>query len=161
MDLTNFQPLELIKLHRDIITELKRREIVRTRNQPIAGYTRWLVKRCYRLNDAGNPNDRHDFIDDNGIKYIVRSRQVNESTMLNAPFSVIRDIEDRNFDFLVIVVYDMDFNIIQAKKITIESLLLHNHYNEHQNGYVLRPNDIESFEIGVEDIRVELNRMVV
>ena len=135
-ELTNMSPKELLILHGQILDELKKRGIAKTRNQPISEYSKWLVRNKLQLKDVQNPNEKYDGIDKDGYKYLVRSRQIIDNRPVR--FSVIRNIEDRNFDFLVVVTFDKNCEITESYIIPIDFLLEEVEYNEHQNGYLLK-----------------------
>ena len=43
MDLSQLSNVELMQLNQLTLDELERREVIRTRNNPISEYTEWLV----------------------------------------------------------------------------------------------------------------------
>lgn len=151
-DLTS---VELLKLHGQIINELMQRKIAKTRNQPIAEYSKWLVRNKLNLHDVGNPNEKYDGYDDHDKKYLVRSRQIIDDRAIR--FSVIRNLKNRNFDFLVAVSFDNDIKVTEAYIIPIVVLLEQFEYNEYQNGYLLKLNQFNLNDKRIQNIKQQLN----
>lgn len=75
-DLEKLSEIELLQLHASIIDELKRREVVRTKNNPIGDYTEWLVAKALNLQLARNSSAGYDGEDINGIKYQIKGRRI-------------------------------------------------------------------------------------
>lgn len=144
-------PLELLKLHGEILQELKRQGVVKTRNQPIADYSKWLVRTRLNLKEVKNPNEKYDAYDNSGIKYLVRSRQVIGDNL--ALFSVIRKIEERNFDYVVVITYDEEYKIADAYKIPIDILIKEVDYNDYQNGYIIKLRDLDLNDKRITDVK--------
>jgi hypothetical protein len=90
--------IELLRMYGSIIDELELRNVSKTRNQPIAGYSRWLIKNKLNFFEVDNPNEKYDLYDSRNNKYLVRSRQIIGNK--NLPFGVIRNIHAKNFDYL-------------------------------------------------------------
>jgi len=151
IDLKEMSPIDLLKLHSQIIDELKHRGIAKTRNQPIAEYSKWLVRNKLKLNDVNNPNEKYDGYDTNGKKYLVRSRQIINNRLVQ--FSVIRNIEYKNFDYLVAVSFDTGFRITEAYLIPVDVLLDQLDYNEYQNGYLLKLSQFNLNDGRIKDIK--------
>ena len=80
-DLTTKTPTELLRLHSDIISELKRRDIVRTQNNPIGDYTEWLVCKCFNLQIEGNSKAGFDATDSHGLRYQIKGRRSAERSV--------------------------------------------------------------------------------
>jgi len=99
-DLKTKTPIELLRLHADVISELERREIVRTKNNPIGDYTKWLVCKCFDLRLERNSKAGFDATDSNGLRYQIKGRRSEESSV---QFSAIRNLEDRLFDFVILL----------------------------------------------------------
>jgi hypothetical protein len=95
-----------LKLHSSIIDELKRRNVVRTRNNPVGDYTEWLVKRALKLQLSNNSKMGYDAKDNRkNIKYQIKGRQITSDNK-SKQLSVIRKLEDKKFDFLIAVLFD-------------------------------------------------------
>ena len=135
MDLTVLTESELLQIHADVIDELVNRGVVRTGNNPIGDYTEWLV--CERLGLLLQPNSRasYDGIDSQGNRYQIKGRRTKRATG-NVQLSVIRNLEQQGFDFLIAVVYNSDYTIRFAAKIPHSIVSEIATYRAHVNGHV-------------------------
>lgn len=151
MNLTSFTETELLQMHAGVIDELLRRGVVRTGNNPIGDFTEWLV--CERLNLVLQPNSRasYDGIDSAGVRYQIKGRRSKQPTG-NVQLSVIRNLEQMGFDYLIAVVYNADYTIRFAAKLPHAVVAEVAVYRNHVNGHVanIRENIFE--RSGVTDI---------
>ena len=51
--------------------------------------------------------------------------------------NVIRNYEDKQFDYLVVVIFDAHFDVKEAYLIPHNIICQYARYNKHQNGYIL------------------------
>ena len=154
-DLTSLTPVNLLRTHTSIVEELKRRDIVRTSNNPIAGYTEWLVSSKLGLHLEGNSKSGYDATGRDGSRYEIKGRRItskNSSTQL----SVIRNLAKAQFDFLIGVLFDEHYSVVYAAKIPRGLVIKHSKFNRYQNGHIifLRENILKL--PGVIDIRSRL-----
>lgn len=149
--------IELLATHSSVLNELKRRGVVRTQNNPTGDYAEWLVSNKFGLALEANAATGFDAKDIQGVRYQIKGRRLtpgNTSTQLG----VIRNIEKKNFDFLIGVVFDADWQILRAAKIPHEAVSTLANFSEHQNGHImyLRPTVFDNRN--VEDISEVLRR---
>lgn len=149
--LKEFSPKELLQLDGRIIDELLARDIIRTRNKPVSGFTRWLVSKRLGLILAGNSEKGFSGMDEKGLRYEIKSRQVTTSNP-SRELSAIRDIEGEHFNFLIAVVYDNDFEVILALKIPRSVVVAKSSYVKSTNSFRLMAEDSLRDQPGVEDI---------
>ena len=136
MELEKLNPKELLQLQADATNELRRREIVRTQNNPLGDYTEWLVSKALNLELANNSKAGYDATDSNGIKIQIKGRRItakNKSTQLSA----IRKLNEKDFDELVAVLFDDRFNVIEALSVPHEVVAEYATYREHVNAHIL------------------------
>ena len=120
--------LDLSKLHfRDllitfgkILDELKRRGVVRSRNNPVADYAEWLVSKTFGYGLQPNSNSGFDAMDSAGVKYQIKSRRLHPSNK-SRQLGVIRNLEDKKFNFLIAVLFNKDFSVLEAYGISQET----------------------------------------
>jgi hypothetical protein len=141
---------ELLSTHSAVLDELRKRNVIRSNNNPTGDYAEWLVSTKLKLSLANTSAKGFDAIDGD-IRYQIKGRRVtpkNKSTQL----SVIRNLEGEDFDFLVAVVFDNEWNVLRAAKISHQTVSAIATYRPHVNGHVmyLRPSIFEND--GVEDI---------
>jgi hypothetical protein len=110
IDISHVPARGLLQLHAAVLDEFKSRGIVRTRNNPVGGYTEWLVARVLGLELEPNSNRGFDAIDKQGTKYEMKSRRVTLENPRRS-LSAFRNLEDESFDFLAAVIYDESYAI--------------------------------------------------
>lgn len=136
-DISKYSVKDLLLQYVVIIEELKKRGILRSNNNPIGDYTEWLVSKAFDLKIQSNSNKGYDAIDSTGNKYQIKGRKItpeNPSRQLN----VIRNLEDKHFDFLIGVLFDKDFSVIEAYKVPHSIIGKYSTYSEPQNGEILQ-----------------------
>lgn len=87
MNLSEMSVLNPLKLLSSIIDELKRREVVRTKNNPLGDYTEWLVSKALELKLSSNSSAGYDALDKNDLRIQIKGRRItpeNESRQLSA-----------------------------------------------------------------------------
>lgn len=126
---------DLLKTYSEIITELRRRNVVRSSNNLTSDYGEFIAARFMKLELSKNSNKGYDAIDKKGIRYQIKSRRVtrfNKSKQLG----VIRNIKSNPFDFLVVVIFEEDFSIKEIWKIPLSNVIKHSRFSKHQNGNI-------------------------
>ncbi|AJW45537.1 hypothetical protein TK49_13005 [Ralstonia mannitolilytica] len=128
--------LELLNMHSAVLDELKRRQVVRTGNNPTGDYTEWLVAQRLGLALDGNSKKGYDAIDAAGMRYQIKGRRLSSDTA-SSQLSAIRDLERQEFDFLIAVVFRSDWQIKCAIKVPHQTVAELADYRKHVNGHVL------------------------
>lgn len=155
MDFKKLTVKELLRQHSSIINELKRRGVVRTQNNPVGDYTEWLVAKGLGLELSGNSSMGYDAIDSEGVKFQIKGRRItpeNKSRQLGG----IRKLEEKNFNKLVAVIFDENYEIIDAVLIPHKVIKEYASYRSHVNAHILHlKGDILSDE-RIKDIKKDL-----
>lgn len=136
LDLTELEPIELLQLQANATAELKRRKIVRTNNNPLGDYTEWLVAEMMNLKLEGNSKAGYDAISDAGVKFQIKGRRVtpeNPSRQLSA----IRNYGEKDFDWLIAVIFDKDFQVLNAYLVPHEVIGDYYPHRNHVNARVV------------------------
>lgn len=136
MDLQKMGIKQLLQTQANIIQELKKREVVRTKNNPVGDFTEWLVAQAYDLELANNSKAGYDAVDTAGTKIQIKGRRVtadNPSRQLSA----IRKYEKKDFDELIAVIFDEDFNIELAVRMPHEVIGDYSRFSNHSNAHLL------------------------
>lgn len=113
MDLSKLSPIELMRLQADAVDELIEREVVRSRNQPIADFAELLFCKALELDQAGKVEKDADAVGSDGTRYQIKSRRptpANPSRQLG----FIRRLPEGNFDVLAAVLFAPDFTVLRA-----------------------------------------------
>ncbi len=140
-DLAQMTEKELLRLHGAAINELRRRKVVRTQNNPVGDYTEWLVSQALELKLEGNSAAGYDATDakDKAIRYQIKGRRLAQKNHA-CQLSAIRNLHDKLFDYLAVVVYDHNYNIINAVLIPHAAVCQYATYREHVNAHILHLN---------------------
>lgn len=136
MNLKELSIKELLQLQAAATNELKERDVVRTQNNPLGDYTEWLVAKSMGLKLAANSKSGYDGIDSSGTKIQIKGRRItpkNKSRQLSA----IRKYGEKDFDALVAVIFDENFDIIDAVLVPHEIVGKYASYREHVNAHIL------------------------
>lgn len=137
--MTSFGELTIVQLlaaHSAVIDELRRRGIVRSKNNPTGDYTEWLVAEKLGLTLERKSSKGFDAADANGVRYQIKGRRItpdNPSVQLSA----IRGLGNNGFDFLIGVIFDANWNILYAAKIPHGLVTNLAAFRSHVNGHVM------------------------
>ena len=156
MDIEKLSNLDLLQLHSSIIEELKRRGVVRTKNNPVGDYTEWLVAQGLGLELATNSSAGFDGIDADGAKIQIKGRRItpdNNSRQLSA----IRNLESKDFDQLAAVIFDENYKIIDAVIMPHEVIGDYASYRAHTNAHILHLRGAILSDPRVKDIKAVLD----
>jgi hypothetical protein len=153
-DLEQMSAVELLQTHGAVIDELRRRGVVKTRNNPIGDYTEWLVCQRLGLEMQANSKAAFDAVDVEGVRYQIKGRREQKTSV---QFSSIRNLAERGFDHVIAVAFNFDYSIRFAVKIPHEHVRKFVKYQEHTNAHNLILTDKIADEPGVTDIRQEID----
>ncbi len=129
-------PIDLLRCYADILDELKHRHVVRTFNNPVADYAEWLVAQKLGLKLETNSRSGYDATNSANEKIQIKSRRLVPSNK-SRQLGVIRNLEAVEFDYLIAVLFESDFNLMEAYKIPQNVITKYAKYSKHQNGYIL------------------------
>ena len=104
---------ELFALIGATLTELRRRGVVRSSNNPIADYAELLFQVAFALSPAPRSTKGYDAIGRDGVKYEIKARRLtshNQSRQLSA----IRGLEEKHFHFLGGILFNEGFSVFRA-----------------------------------------------
>lgn len=156
MDIEKLSNLDLLQMHSSIIEELKRRGVVRTKNNPVGDYTEWLVAQGLGLKLATNSAAGFDGTDAGGSKIQIKGRRItpdNNSRQLSA----IRNLESKDFDQLAAVIFDENYKIIDAVIMPHEVIGDYASYRAHTNAHILHLRGAILADPRVKDIKAVLD----
>jgi len=126
----------LLRLHAAVIDELKSRGVVRTKNNPVGDYAEWLVSQALGLALQDNSAAGYDATSEDGVRYQIKARRVtpdNRSRQLSA----IRKLDAADFDRLIGVIFNAQFEVTDAYEIPHEVIAEYSRYRSHTNAHVL------------------------
>jgi hypothetical protein len=132
---------ELLGLHSEVLAELRQRKVIRSNNNPTGDYAEWLVSEKLGLKLAQKSQMGFDAIDETtNLRYQIKGRRVTPDNK-SAQLGTIRNLEANDFDFLVAVIFDLDWQVVRAAKIPHECVADLAIFKSHVNGHImhLRP----------------------
>ena len=150
-ELSRLSEVQLLKLHASIIDELKARKVVRTKNNPVGDYTEWLVANALNLELSNNSASGYDGIDKKGIKYQIKGRRITPENT-SRQLSAIRNLKEKDFDFLIVVIFNKDYQILDAVKVPHELVEKYASYRRHVNAHILHLRGAILDDVRVRDI---------
>lgn len=136
LNLDKLEPIELLRLQADATAELKRRNIVRTNNNPLGDYTEWLVANIMGLTLSSSSKAGYDAVSNMGVRFQIKGRRIttkNSSRQLSA----IRNYAGKEFDWLIAVIFDRYFNVLNAYLMPHEIIGYYYPHRDHVNARVV------------------------
>lgn len=142
---------ELLSSHSAVLDELRRRNIVRSKNNPTGDYAEWLVATKLGLELCSKSTKGCDAIDPLGVRYQIKGRRVTADNP-SRQLGVIRNLEGNDFDVLIAVVLDAAWGVLAAARMPRELVTEVSAFRRHVNGHIvhLRPSLLSNAR--VEDI---------
>ncbi len=136
---------------------MKAQGVIRTRNNPVADYAEWLVSQRLGLTLMPNSYTGHDAVGPGGERFQIKSRCID---LLKDPrqLGLLRNLATQEFDFLIGVLFSMDFSTVEAYKIPHDVIGTFARYSAYQNGHILHLRGGVLEAPGVEDISTVLKR---
>lgn len=133
-DLKSLQVSDLFELHGQILSELRRRGVVRSTNNPIADYAEYLCARALSLKVAAKSTKGFDAVCPAGKRYEIKARRV---TSLNKSreLSAIRGLDPQQFDYLIGILFREDFRVWKACVIPHSVVKDHAAWSDHTNAW--------------------------
>lgn len=145
----------LLAAHCAVLAELRRRGVIRSHNNPVGDYAEWLVSSRLGLTLADRSVKGYDATDGKHVRYQIKARRTtvdNPSTQL----SVIRNLVGNDFDVLVGVVFDSEWNVALAARMTRDAVATVASFRKHVNGHVMQLRRSVLSIAGVDDITATL-----
>jgi hypothetical protein len=134
-DLKSMGELALLKSYAELMEELRDRGIIRSGNNPVADYAEKVAVERLRLKRVGKEEKGFDALDVQGYRYQIKGRRITKHNS-SRQLSVIRNLGDRLFDYLVAVIFDESFKVKEIWEIPCGFVREHSRFSEHQNGHI-------------------------
>lgn len=125
---------DLLELWAGVMAELRKRNVIRSANNPVADYSEHLVAVTMGLSLETNSTASFDARDAAGRRYQIKARRLTghkSSRQLGA----IRNLD--GFDVLVVVLFDNDFRLNGIWTVPIELVREKAVYQKHTNSYIV------------------------
>lgn len=134
--LTSMNNLELLSLHAEILTQLRKRDVIRTKNNPVGDYAEWLVSKALNMTLLKNSATGVDAIDSDGMKVQIKARRITPDSPSRL-LSALRNYHAAEFDYLIAVIFDENYNVVEAYKIPHEMIGDYACYHKHTNAHII------------------------
>jgi hypothetical protein len=109
MDFTAYSARDLLRLHAQVLDELRLRKIVRSANGPGGDYAELLFSTAFQWTLEGNSSSGHDAVDQTtGARHQIKCRRLRAANA-SRQLSFIRNLPSKPFDFLAGVLFDQQF----------------------------------------------------
>jgi hypothetical protein len=144
---------EILHVYSVLLSELRRRGLVRTNNAPIGDLAEYACAALYEGELAPNSEKSFDVLAADGRRVQVKVRNIREDTRASASFSSIRSTD---FDVCVFVLADALTNSVEAAyEWTAAEVRAHGRFTPHTNNLLVRIGKVRGGVVGV-DITAEL-----
>lgn len=141
-DLAGVTVGQLLERYADVLTELRRRGLIRTNNAPIGDLAEYCAAVVYDGLLAPNSEKSYDLIAHDGRRVQVKVRVIRSDTSPSAVFSPIRSF---GFDIAVFLLIDGDHGgVLAAREWTPAEIQQAGKHRAHTNGVVVRVGQIRS-----------------
>ena len=134
MDITHRSDFEVLRLYTQVMRELRTRDVIQSSNNPAADVAENIAASAFGLALESNSKKGFDGTDADGVRYQVKGRRLtpeNRSTEV----SVVRNLDDHQFDFFVAIYFNEDFSIHEVVRLTHAAYARHATYSAHSNGH--------------------------
>lgn len=159
-DLSKLTVPQLLKLHGSVLDELRRREIIRSSNNPASDYAELLFCRAFGWQREGNSASGHDATDGKGRRYQIKARRLTAHNT-SRQMSAIRKLPERPFDALAGILFDTDYAVLRAAVIPVDVVIARSARVEHTNSWKFLLRDEVWTLAGVEDVTPRLQAAAI
>ncbi|AXE29333.1 hypothetical protein DK842_05085 [Chromobacterium phragmitis] len=147
---------DLLNLHGQILARLRESKVLRSENNPTGDYTEWLLTQKLGLRREPNSRKGFDAVDVDGTRIQIKGRRITPRNT-SRQLSVIRQLEDQPFDWLIAVIFDENWKVIRAMKLHWSVVMEHSICRARVNGHVLILRDDLLDDPAVQDITAQLS----
>jgi hypothetical protein len=128
----------LLHLYADLMDELRDRDLIRSSNNPVADYAEKIAVEDLHLERVGKEVKGYDAIKGK-IKYQIKGRRITKHNN-SRQLGVIRNIDEKLFDYILAVIFDKDFSVKELWKIPHQFVKENSRYSNIQNGHIFIAN---------------------
>ena len=146
---------ELLRLHGDVLDELRFRQVLRSSNGPSGDYAELLFCRAFGWDIRNNSASGYDAADREGVRYQIKCRRLTPNNS-SRQLSFMRRLPERPFDVLAGVLLDSAFLVQRAALVPFEVVQAKSTYVAHVNAWRLHLRDSIWEEPSVQDVTEQL-----
>ncbi len=145
----NMTTRELLRTYAGIMAELRRREVTRSANNPVADVAELVASNAFCMTLERNSKAGYDGVGSDGTRYQVKGRRLTKENM-STQLSAIRNLRRRAFDYLIAVVFNEDFSLHSAYRVPRSVVAKHARFSKHVNGHILT---LTTHVVGAKGVR--------
>jgi hypothetical protein len=145
----------LLKAYGSILDELRRREIVRSSNNPLSDYAELLFCKTLGWNRENNSASGHDATDELGNRYQIKARRLTRYNS-SRQMSAIRNLDKTPFDQLAGLLVDDGFQVLRAAIVPVTVIRERSVHVAHTNSWKFLLRDDVWAMPGVRDVTAEV-----
>ena len=150
----------LLATHGAIMDELRRRDVVRTSNNPVGDYGETLFARAFGWTLATNSALGYDAEDGDGVRYQIKCRRLTRPDG-SRQLSAIRRLPDKAFQFLAAILFDETYAVSRAVIVPHELVTARARFIEHTNSWLFMLDDRVWDAPGARDVTAEMRAAAV
>lgn len=147
--------VELLAIYGDVMSELRKRGVIRTGNSPVGDYAELLFAKAFDWSLEQNSASGHDAKDTQGQRYQIKGRRI-QNPAASRQLSAFRKINEHTFDFLAAVLFDSNFKVFRAIIIPHALVQARARRSEHTNSWIFFLEDKLWREAGIRDVTAEI-----
>ncbi|MAP95161.1 MAG: hypothetical protein CMK07_09455 [Ponticaulis sp.] len=132
LDLTTKSIPQLLSYHAEILEELRRRDVVRSANNPTGDLAEYLFCAAFGWDQAANSEKSYDAVDSDGLRIQIKGRRLHRRNR-SRQLSAMRDLS--GFDVLAAVLFDDDYKILRAAMMSSDIVREHSRFTPHTNSF--------------------------
>lgn len=155
MNIKDLTPRQLLNLYTEVLNELRKQEIIRSTNNPVADYAELLFEKGLDLKRTPKSTKGHDAISQTGEKYEIKARRLTPHNV-SRQLSALRGLNEGHFTYLAGILFNENFTVWKACLVPHATVLERSTYREHTNAWIFLLKD-EVWSIpGVIDVTSQL-----
>ena len=151
---------ELLALHAASLDELRTRKVVRSANSPGGDYAELLFEHAFGWKRAGNSFAGYDAVDDEEVRYQVKSRRIIDAKT-SRQLSALRNLSEAPFDFLAAVLFKKDYSVMRAAIIPYRIVKERTTFSEHTRSSIFYAKDSLWDLLEVRDVTEQLRHAAI
>ena len=147
---------DLLEVYAELMEEMRIRKLIRSNNNPVSDYAEKLVIEKFGLELCSKSTTGYDAINTKTkVKFQIKARRLTKHNK-SRQLGVIRNIDEKLFDFLIVILFDDLFNVVEAYKVpfpvVFKTAKEHGRWNDQQHGYILHADNKLTSKAKVIDI---------
>ncbi|HSQ81160.1 MAG TPA: hypothetical protein VLU54_08505 [Casimicrobiaceae bacterium] len=115
--------------------EMRRREVIRSSNNPAADYAEHLCVQALSLALARKSVKGYDATDAAGKRYQIKGRRLTRQNPSRRQLGALRELDEKPFDYMAAVLFNEDLTVRKACLLPRNQVQQHSAYVKRTNSY--------------------------